>query len=131
VYAGKVPLYDLEQRTGLDCKQNGTKTAPLWDPLLELERKMSDLQTIHRTTLWPILQIPRKPVQHLASHSYNSLEPTQENFMTKGVKGRAKVQEHQQSDLVRVHVHRDVVRDFQQCQLHTMDLLVCRLELKV
>ena len=51
--------------------------------------------------------------------------------MTKGVKGRAKVQERQQSDLLRVHVHQDVVRDFQQCRLRTMDLLVCRLELKV
>ena len=48
---GKVPLYDLGQPTGVDCKQNGTKTAPLWDPLLGLERKISDLQTIHRTTL--------------------------------------------------------------------------------
>ena len=128
---GKVPLYDLGQPTGVDCKQNGTKTAPLWDPLLGLERKIRDLQTIHRTTLWPVLQIPLKPVQRLASHSYNPLEPTQENFMTKGVKGRAKVQERQQSDLLRVHVHQDVVRDFQQCRLRTMDLLVCRLELKV
>ena len=47
--AREVLLYNLEHLTGVDCEQDRTKTAPLWDSLLQRKRRRET--TIHRDLL--------------------------------------------------------------------------------